>query len=92
MRCLRIYATPDGESHFGEVNIAMTVTPLFPNEAPFELSAYYPASRVHRLAAASDGVSATIEETVAGQDIAEDLAGLGVVVAAHAACHEAVET
>jgi hypothetical protein len=46
MRCLRIYATPDGESHFGEVDIAMTMTPLFPNEAPFELSAYYLASRV----------------------------------------------
>jgi len=46
MRCLRIYATPDGESHFGEADIAMTLTPLFPNEAPFELSAYYPASRV----------------------------------------------
>src|SRR5436305_11766971 len=46
MRCLRIYATPDGESHFGEVDIAMTMTPAFPNEAPFELSAYYPASRI----------------------------------------------
>ena len=46
MRCLHIFATPDGESHFGEVDIAMTMTPLFPNEAPFELSAYYPASRV----------------------------------------------
>jgi len=46
MRCLRIYATPDGESHFGEVDIAMTLTPLFRDEAPFELSAYYPASRV----------------------------------------------
>jgi hypothetical protein len=46
MRCLRIYATPDGESHFGEVHIGMTVAPLFPNEAPLELSAYYPASRV----------------------------------------------
>ena len=39
-------STPDGESCFGEVDIAMTMTPLFPNEAPFELSAYYPASRV----------------------------------------------
>jgi hypothetical protein len=39
MRCLRIYATADSESHFGEVDIAMTTTPLFPNEAPFELSA-----------------------------------------------------
>jgi hypothetical protein len=37
MRCLRIYATADGESHFGEVDIATTITPLFPNEAPFEL-------------------------------------------------------
>ena len=46
MRCLRIYATPDGESHFGEVDIAMTMKPAFPNEAPFELSAYYPASRI----------------------------------------------
>ena len=46
MRCPRIYATPDGESRFGQVDIAMTMTPLFPNEAPFELSAYYPASRV----------------------------------------------
>lgn len=46
MKCLHIYATPDGESHFGEVDIAMTTSPLFPNEAPFELSAYYAASRV----------------------------------------------
>jgi hypothetical protein len=46
MKCLRIHATPDGESHFGEVDIATTLTPLFPNEAPLELSAYYPASRV----------------------------------------------
>ena len=33
MRCLLIYATPDGESHFGEVDIAMTLKPAFPNEA-----------------------------------------------------------
>ena len=46
MKCLRIYATPDGESHFGEVDIAMTMKPAFPNEAPFEISAYYPASRI----------------------------------------------
>ena len=46
MKCLRIYATPDGESHFGEVDIPTTLTPLFPNEAPFNLSAYYPASRI----------------------------------------------
>jgi hypothetical protein len=46
MKCLRIYATPDGESHFGEVDIAMTMKQAFPNEAPFEISAYYPASRI----------------------------------------------
>jgi hypothetical protein len=46
MKCLRIYATPDGESHFGDVDIATTMTPLFPNEAPLELSAQYPASSV----------------------------------------------
>jgi len=46
MRCLRIYATPDGQSHFGEVEIAMMAAPLFPNEATFGLSAHYPASRI----------------------------------------------
>jgi hypothetical protein len=44
MQCLRIYATPDGESHFGE-DIAMTLTRSFPNGAPVELSAHYEASR-----------------------------------------------
>ena len=46
MKCLRIYATSDGESHFGEVDIPTIETPLFPNEAPFELSSHYPASRI----------------------------------------------
>jgi hypothetical protein len=46
MRCLRIYATSDGESHFGDVDIAMTMSPLFPNEAPFGLSARYAASAI----------------------------------------------
>jgi hypothetical protein len=46
MKCLRIYATPDGETHFGEVVIPTTRTPLFPNEASFDLSPYYPASRI----------------------------------------------
>ena len=72
MRCLRIYATPDGESHFGEVNIAMTVTPLFPNEAPFELSAYYPASCarfVHILAAVRRLRSSLALGCTSGMDI-----------------------
>jgi hypothetical protein len=46
MRCLRIYATPDGESHFGDVDIAMTMTSLFPDVAPLGLSAQYPTSRI----------------------------------------------
>jgi hypothetical protein len=46
MRCLRIYATPDGESHFDEIDIPTTKRPIFPDTAPFELSAHYPASRI----------------------------------------------
>ena len=46
MRCLRIYATPDGESHFGEVDIPMEMAPLFPNEAAFALSDRYLASHI----------------------------------------------
>ena len=46
MKCLHIYASSDGESHFGEVDISTELTPLFPNEAPLEFSAYYEASRV----------------------------------------------
>jgi hypothetical protein len=46
MRCLRIYASPDGESHFDEVDIAMAKRRIFPDAEPFELSAHYPASRI----------------------------------------------
>jgi hypothetical protein len=35
MRCLRIYATPDGESHFGEVDIPATMAP-YGVSTPFE--------------------------------------------------------
>jgi quercetin dioxygenase-like cupin family protein len=46
MKCLRIYATPDGESHFGDADIPTIRKPLFPNEAPFQLSGHYAASRI----------------------------------------------
>jgi hypothetical protein len=46
MRCLRIYATSDGESHLDEVEIPTTATQVFPDVAPFELSARYPASYI----------------------------------------------
>jgi hypothetical protein len=46
MRCIRVYATPDGKSHFDEIDIPTTERPVFPDTAPFELSAHYPASRI----------------------------------------------
>jgi len=46
MRCLRIYASPDGESHFDEIDIPTAKRPIFADAAPFELSAHYPASRI----------------------------------------------
>ncbi len=46
MRCLRIYATADGESHFGAIEIPMTGRPVSREIAAFELSAHYPASRI----------------------------------------------
>ena len=46
MNCLRIYATPDGHSHFGEIDIPVTKRSIFPDAAPFELSAHYPAQHL----------------------------------------------
>jgi len=46
MKCLRVYATPDGESHFDEIDIPTDKQPVSPEIAPFELSAHYPASRI----------------------------------------------
>jgi hypothetical protein len=51
MKCLRIFATPDGESHFGEIDIPTALTRSFPNGAPAanyesSRSAFYEASRV----------------------------------------------
>jgi hypothetical protein len=46
MNCLRIYATPDGESHFEEIEIPLSLTEMFPGQSPFYLSSRYTASRV----------------------------------------------
>ncbi len=46
MKCLRIYATPDGESHFDEIIMPTTKRSVHPDATPFEVSASYPASRV----------------------------------------------
>jgi hypothetical protein len=46
MKCLRIYATPDGESHFDEVELPTTKRSVHPDAVPFDVTASYPASRV----------------------------------------------
>jgi len=57
---------------FGEVDICIRMTPPFPNEAPFELSAYYPASCarfVHILAAVRRLRSSLALGCTSGMDI-----------------------
>ena len=44
MKCLRIYSTDDGESHFDEVEILTTSLNVHPNAAAFQSSAKYAAS------------------------------------------------
>ncbi|TPP10393.1 hypothetical protein [Rhizobium glycinendophyticum] len=46
MKCLRIYATPDGESHFAEIHLPTTKVAVHPDVVPFDVTASYPASRV----------------------------------------------
>ena len=46
IKCLRIYATPDGELHFDEVELPTTKRSVHPDAVPSEVSASYQASRV----------------------------------------------
>jgi len=46
MRCLRIYASTDGESHFDEIEIPTTKRSIHADAAPFEISEPYPVSRI----------------------------------------------
>lgn len=46
MKCLRIYASPDGESHFDEVEITTKKVSVHPDATPFDVTASYPASRL----------------------------------------------
>src|SRR5947208_6293378 len=78
MRCLRIYATPDGESHFGEVDIAMTMTPAFPNEAPFELSAYLNVAELKRAPRGRTGPGITFVLHAPEEAPKKSLASLGL--------------
>jgi hypothetical protein len=63
VRCLRIYATPDGESHFDEVDVPTTKLLVHPDAIPFEVSASYQASRV-RLTCIPAGVREVSWHTV----------------------------
>jgi hypothetical protein len=75
MKCLRIYATPDGESHFGETDIPTTTTPLFANEASFQLSGHYSASRI-RFVHIPAGVCEAVWHTPPGRVLAVWLDGI----------------
>jgi hypothetical protein len=46
MKCLRIYASPDGESHFDDVEIPTTKRQVQADAVPFDVSGDYQASRV----------------------------------------------
>jgi hypothetical protein len=46
MKCLRVYATADGESHFDEVEIPTSSRQVHPDAAAFEVSAKYAASGI----------------------------------------------
>ena len=46
MKCLRIFATPDGESHFDEVDIPTRSLSVHPDATPFDVTHSYAASRI----------------------------------------------
>jgi hypothetical protein len=46
MKCLRIYSTEDGESHFDEVEIPTSSRQVHPNATAFEVSASYAATGI----------------------------------------------
>jgi quercetin dioxygenase-like cupin family protein len=46
MKCLRIYASTDGESHLAQVEISQSLAQVFPNEPPLQVSKLYNAAGV----------------------------------------------
>jgi hypothetical protein len=50
MKCLRIYATPDGESHIEETEIPIELTRIFLDRPPVYVSSQYPAWSVQIVA------------------------------------------
>jgi hypothetical protein len=67
MKYLRIHATPDGESHFDEVELRTTKRSVHPDATPFEVSASYQASRarlIHILTGMPEAAWHTVPEPV----------------------------
>lgn len=67
MKCLRVYSTADGESHFDEVEIPTNVIRVHPEAAPFETSAKYAAASIRFTcipAGANEVKSHTVPERV----------------------------
>jgi hypothetical protein len=46
MRCMRVYASPDRESHFDEVELPTKKMSVHPDATPFDVFVSYHASRV----------------------------------------------
>jgi hypothetical protein len=74
VKCLRIYATPDGESHFDEVEIPTKNLSVHPDATAFEASASYQASRV-RLTRIPAGMREVAWHTVPGRVLTVRLDG-----------------
>jgi hypothetical protein len=74
MKCLRIYATADGESHFDEVELPTTKMSVHPDAVPFDVSANYLASRV-RLTQIPAGMREVAWHTVQEPNLAVRLDG-----------------
>ena len=50
MRYVRLYAGPDGESHFEDVDVSLEVMDFAPPASPFQASDFVPATRLGFLA------------------------------------------
>ncbi len=74
MKCLRIYATPDGESHFDEIEIPTSQVRVHHAATPFEVSASYPANRV-RFTSIPAGMNQVDWHTVPGRELTVRLNG-----------------
>ncbi|WP_131196931.1 hypothetical protein [Lichenihabitans psoromatis] len=74
MKCLRIYATPDGESHFDDVELPTTKMSVHPDAVPFDVTSSYPASHV-RIARIPAGMREVAWHTVPDPNLCVRLDG-----------------